>query len=104
MDTGGVKVATLSKREALEAAITAHAKPDAPGKWSVDIDDEYIFLIWTCDEDALPEMYGDEPWSEWGGNEIVAASGLGNYKDSGIEVYTDKYDEPVVSHFVEWEL
>jgi hypothetical protein len=49
-------------------------------------------------------MYGDEPWSEWGGNEIVAASGLGNYKDSGIEVYTDKYDEPVVSHFVEWEL
>ncbi len=97
-------MATLSKREALEAAITAHAKPDAPGKWSVDIDDEYIFLIWTCDEDALPEMYGDEPWSEWGGNEIVAASGLGNYKDSGIEVYTDKYDEPVVSHFVEWEL
>lgn len=89
--------------KSLESAI-ASGNSNAPGSWSVNSGDGYVQLVWTCDKEDVPEMYGDEPWSEWGGNEIIAASGLGDPDDSGGDSYRDKYDESVISQWVQWNL
>lgn len=88
--------------KSLESAI-ASGNSNAPGSWSVNSGDGYVQLVWTCDKEDVPEMYGDEPWSEWGGNEIIAASGLGAPDDSGGDSYRDKY-ESVISQWVQWNL
>jgi hypothetical protein len=82
---------------ALESALEATATT-GHGAWSVSCEG-YVQLVWTCDEDALPEMYGDEPWSEFGGNAIIAASGLPEFDDSGCDSYRD-----VVVQWVQWNV
>ena len=90
--------------KAIETAIEAHEDVDVPGTWSVFSGDDYVQLVWTCDTAEAPEMYGDEPWSEWGGNAIIAAAGLPRFDDSGVDGYTDHYGDPVVSQWVQWNV
>jgi len=91
--------------KAIETAIEAHfSSADFPGEWSVNFGDDYVQLVWTCDVSEGPEMYGDEPWNEWGGNAIIEASGLHLFDDSGIDSYTDRYGDPVVSQWVQWNV
>lgn len=91
--------------KAIETAIEAHfASADFPGEWSVNFGDDYVQLVWTCDVAEVPEMYGDEPWSEWGGNAIIAAAGLPRFDDSGIDSCTDRYGDTVVSQWVQWNV
>lgn len=85
---------------ALESAIAA--TECKTGAWSVYSGDDYVQLVWKCEEDRLPEMYGDEPWSEWGGAAILKAAGLREFDDSGIDGYNDKFGEKMVSHWVQW--
>jgi len=89
---------------AIESAIVSKANVKFPGLWSVNAGDGYVQLVWTCDEDATPEMYGDEPWSEWGGNAIIAAAGMPEFDDSGCDGYQDKYGTDVISQWVKWNV
>lgn len=88
---------------ALVAAISATAT-SGPGEWAVFRGEDYVQLVWTADEAETGEMYGDEPLSEWGGNAIIKASGLPEFDDSGIDSYTDRYGDPVVSQWVQWNV
>lgn len=92
----------MTKTE-LETAIAATAT-SGPGTWSVNSGEGYVMLVWTADEAETGEMYGDEPWSEWGGNAIIEAAGLQQFDDSGIDGYTDRYGDPVVSQWVQWNV
>ena len=89
---------------AIESAIVSKANVKFTGLWSVNAGDGYVQLVWTCDEDAIPKMYGDEPWSEWGGNEIIAAAGLGEPDDSGCDGGRDQYGDNVVSQWAQWNI
>jgi hypothetical protein len=46
-------------------------------------------------------MSGDEPWAEWGGNEIIKNADIGDYNDhkSGSDAY-QQYGENMVSQWV----
>ena len=68
---------------ALESAIFAET-PFAVGEWSVNAGEGYVQLVWTCDQADTPEMYGDEPWSEWGGNSILAAAGVRQFARASV--------------------
>ena len=97
MNTATFKIAALQ-----DAIKSTAANSTSPGLWSVESGGDYVMLVWACDADAAPEMYGDEPWSEWGGNEIIAAAGMPEFDDSGCDGYTDKYGTEVVSQWVQW--
>ena len=57
------------------------------------------------DESDTGEMsVGDEPWSEFGGNAIIAASGLPEFDDSGCDSYRDQYGDDVVTQWVQWNI
>jgi len=90
---------TEQKKAALEAAIAKHENAEFPGEWSVNSGDGYVMLVWSCDESDLPEMYGDEPWSEWCGNAIIESAAIGEPDDSGC----DGYDE-IVAQWVQWNI
>lgn len=89
---------------ALESAIAKHANADFPGAWKVEAGDGYVMLVWSCNEDKAPEMWGDEPWSEWGGDAMVKYAGIGEPDDSGCDGYQDKYGDQVVSQWVQWNI
>lgn len=61
-----------------------------------------VQLVWSCEAADVPEMSGDEPWTKWGGNAIIEASGARQPDDSGSEGYTDKYGDEIVSQWVQW--
>lgn len=84
---------------ALEAAVDQITP--AVGKWVIRSGTDYVQLVWTCDKDATDEMFGDEPWSEWGGNAIIAAASLPDPDDSGTDTYTDKFGEDVVTQWAQ---
>ena len=86
---------------ALESAIFAET-PFAVGEWSVNAGEGYVQLVWTCDQADTPEMYGDEPWSEWGGNSILDAAGVRQFDDSGADRYTDRFGDLLVAQWVQW--
>ena len=85
---------------ALESAIAE--TPSAVGEWSVNAGKDYVQIVWTCDERDAPEMYGDEPWSEWGGNAILAAAGVRQFDDSGADRYQDRFGDLLVAQWVQW--
>lgn len=87
---------------ALESAISGSGHPGVPGTWSVNSGDGYVQLVWSCEAADVPEMSGDEPWTKWGGNAIIEASGARQPDDSGSEGYTDKYGDEIVSQWVQW--
>jgi hypothetical protein len=91
---------TSEKITSLEAAI--ESINCEKGAWSVSAGNGYVTLEWKCDENSTGEMYGDEPWSEWGGNAIVAAAGIGEPDCSGCDAYKDRFGEEVVSQWVQW--
>lgn len=97
---------TLSQR--LRAAVEAFtaARPDAPGAWTVEDRDGGVMLVWraAAQDDALGDMYGDEPWKRWGGEEIAARAGLtlDNAK-SGVDSYVDRWGEEVLAQWVLWD-
>ena len=95
---------TAQMQAALEAAIAKHANADLPGAWKVNAGEDYIQLVWSCDEDEAPEMYGDEPWSQWGGDAILEAAGLGELDDSGYDGYQNKYGDQVIEQWVQWNV
>lgn len=90
--------------EQLTNAIKTTDTSNFPGTWSVDVrDDGDVLLVWTCDEKDLPkDMYGDEPWSTWGGNEIIKTASIGdyNYHKSGGGSYQDRYGDNMVTQWV----
>ncbi|MHB1023350.1 MAG: hypothetical protein ACYC0Z_13170 [Acidobacteriaceae bacterium] len=86
---------------ALEAAISAYAE-DVPGTWKVVDEDGYIQLVWECEAADTDEMYGDEPWCEWGGNQIIEAAGAPDFNDSGCDSYIDKYGDAITAQWVQW--
>ena len=91
-------------QQALEAAIAKHENAEFPGAWKVHSGEGYIQLVWSCDEDEAPEMYGDEPWAQWGGDSILEAAGVGDYHDSGADAYQDKFGEDVIEQWVQWNI
>ena len=72
------------------------------GAWSVSDGSDSVALEWICDEGATGEMRGDEPWSEWGGNSIINAAGIGEPDCSGCDAYKDRFGNEVVSQWVQW--
>ena len=95
---------TEQMQQAIEAAIAKHANVDLPGAWKVNSDKGYVQLVWSCDEDEAPEMYGDEPFAQWGGDAMVKYAGIGEPDDSGCDEYQDKYGDKVVSQWVQWNI
>ena len=93
---------------ALEAAIKHHEAiaEGMPGSWSVETGGDSVILVWSADDndDAVANMYGDEPWSEWGGAAIIEDAGLREPDDSGGESYHDQHGDSIVSQWVEWNL
>lgn len=76
------------------------------GAWSVYVGDEYEYvqLVWTCDAASAPaDIYGDEPWSEWGGNAIMAAAGCPDFDNSGCDII-DRHGRRMVSQWVQWRI
>ena len=88
---------------ALEAAIAELAGLNAgPGYWTTDVTDEAVLLVyrediepprWVDGDLVYPERveYTDDPWKVWGGDQIIAAAGVGAAVESGIAVYRSKY-------------
>ena len=97
-----------SAEEALDAAIKHHKSiaEGMPGSWSIETSAGSIMLVWSADEndDAVANMYGDEPWSEWGGAAIITDAGLREPDDSGADSYHDQHGDSIVSQWVEWNL
>lgn len=90
---------------ALESALESATATTGHGAWSVNSCEGYVQLVWTCDESDTGEMsVGDEPWSEFGGNAIIAASGLPEFDDSGCDSYRDQYGDVVVTQWVQWNI
>lgn len=89
----------------LDAAIEA-AGAAVTGAWKSSVGEGYIQLVWTCDasDEALADMYGDEPWSDWGGDAILSAAGLPEYDNSGADTYTDRFGDEMVAQWVEWNI
>ena len=67
--------------QAIESAIDAAPTPEF-GSWKVASGDSYVQLVWSCDADEAPEMYGDDPWSD--------------------HRHVDRFGDDVVSQWVEW--
>lgn len=88
---------------ALEAAILAYPA-DYRGTWEVQEDDDTVRLVWECEADATGDMYGDEPWTQWGGHQIIATAKAPRFIDSGSDCYTDKYGDDMVCQWVEWKV
>jgi len=95
----------------LKAAVAASARRGISpiGAWRVETDDETVFLIWECAESDWPEeefivrnwpeeACGDEPWSDWGGDAIIATAGIGEPDDAGID-----QDGGSVTHWAMWK-
>lgn len=99
----GIEMSNTSIVQAIETAIAATAT-SGPGTWSVNSGDGCVMLVWTTDDAKRSEMYGDYPWSEWGGNAIIEASGLRPFDDSGIDGCTDRYGNLVLSQWVQWNV
>ena len=95
---------TEQMQAALEAAISKHANAEFPGAWKVYSGEGYLQLIWSCDKDAAPEMYGDEPWAQWGGDAIIEEADIGDFHDSGGDAYQDKFGENVITQWVQWNI
>ena len=89
----------LDIASALESAIEAFTE-EIPGYWRVDTSQDCVYLIWECDVDHTPEMYGDEPWSMWGGEEILKLAGIREFDNSGIDCCVDKFGHESVMHWV----
>lgn len=86
---------------ALNAAINAYVE-DVPGTWKVSSGEGYIQLVWECEAAETGEMYGDEPWSKWGGNQIIEAAGAPDFNDSGCDSYTDRFGDNITAQWVQW--
>lgn len=70
----------------LKAAVEDAATPPV-GEWRVEDKGDDIYLIWECAEADWPEdAYGDEPWTDWGGDAIIAAAGIGEHDDAWTDV------------------
>ena len=80
-------------KEKLTAALADFEKAGRshPGEWKVqeDEDGSRVFLVWSISDYEWKEMaeqdalYGDEPWTAWGGERIC--SGLPEPDESGVE-------------------
>lgn len=89
--------------ELLQSAIDS-VNPEV-GRWSLDDDDDRTQLLWIADlSDCPDDMYGDEPWEQWGGNNILEKLGqdISTLK-AGIDGYVDQYGDDVVCHWVQWD-
>lgn len=99
---------TAQMQAALEAAIAKHANAEFPGAWKVEAGDGYVMLVWSCDEDEAPEMYGDEPWTIAGGtaimDEMISSASLWQCDDSGCDKYVDSHGDQVISQWVQWNV
>ena len=93
---------TAQMQQSLEAAISKHQNAEFTGAFSVYAEKGHIQLVWSCNEDDALEMYGDEPWTEWGGAAIIESACIGETDDSGCDGYRDKYGDQVVSQWVQW--
>ena len=95
----------LKKR--LEAAIAewdARKPPTAKGEWKQleDEDGGYLYLVWEVPtkEWENPED-SDLPWSQWGGNEIMAS--MPGYDGFDLDLHMWG-GESITSQIVTWEL
>ena len=97
----------MTKQEMIAAltAATDKATPEV-GTWLIRSGNGYVQLVWTCDEgdDGASDMYGDEPWSKWGGNEIVESAAMPSPDDSGCDGYTDEYGDAMICQWSEWKV
>lgn len=62
-------------------------------------------LVWTEIEGLLPDMYGDEPWTDWDGYEIIDKAGTDPWTDSGIDLSRHENSNQISVHqWVQWDL
>ena len=108
MESANSQTKAEQAEAALESAIKHHESisDGLPGSWSVETGGDSVILVWSADDndDAVANMYGDEPWSEWGGAAIITDAGLREPDDSGGESYHDQHGDSIVSQWVEWNL
>ena len=94
--------------EALEASIKHHESiaEGMPGSWSVEKSEGSVMLAWRCnaDDEAVVDMYGDEPFVAWGGDAILADAGMPDFNDSGCDSYQNRKGDEIISHWVEWRM
>jgi len=97
--------AIMNKTAIATALKTAISTTPCPvGTWSVSTGEDYVQIVWTCGAAETGEMYGDEPWSDWGGNAIIESAGLPQHDDSGCDGYVDRYGDDVVSQWAQWNV
>lgn len=88
-----VKEFEMTKSEKLQAALDAYKGDSGPITWSIESrEDNGASLVATYSEDLVLE---DEPWTQFGGDEILAAAGFDRC-DGGMDNYQDKYGENLV--------
>ena len=108
MEPANRRTQAAQAEEALEAAIKHHEAiaEGLPGSWSVETGGDSVILVWSADDndDAVANMYGDEPWSEWGGAAIIEDAGLREPDDSGGDSYHDHHGDNIVWQWVEWRM
>ena len=76
----------MTKTEKLQAALDAYTGDSGPVTWSVESrEDGGASLVATYSEDLVLE---DEPWTQFGGDEILAAAGFDRC-DGGMDTYQD---------------
>ena len=88
-DWADIAAATIFGKK-LTDAIEATKDGQSVGSWSVQTDRDSAMLVWSQPENC-GEMYGDEPWSDWGGNEIIESANAGKFDDSGIDDNGDQW-------------
>jgi len=81
----------------LKTAVADAAAPPV-GAWRVETEGDDIYLIWECKEADWPEdAYGDEPWTVWGGDEIIKDSFIGEQDDAG-----SSSEDGLITHWACW--
>ena len=108
MEPANSRTQAAQAESVLDAAIKHHESIAAgtPGSWSVEANDGSVMLAWRCEasDEAVANMYGDEPFVVWGGDAILADAGMPDFDDSGCDAFRNRRGDEILSHWVEWKL
>lgn len=93
--------------ESLEQAIN-RVENTGPVNWAVRPGESYVQLIGTYDAPKEDDGLWKEPeltWTRYGGDKILAVAELTDqWNKSGVEGYTDKWGNEVVSDWVQFDI
>lgn len=96
----------MKTRSQMLAALEAEVDKFTPdvGKWVIRSGPGYVQIVWGVVADDMDEVLGDKPWTEWGGNSIIWNADMPDPDDTGVDTYTDKHGDDIVTQWAQWNI